>query len=421
MRQGSMMLIALGLLGASAGLAPAGDRVEVVLASDGNPDSGTNGARDDGTRSIGINYHIFSGPDDHAIYYSAADWVRNPDEGFFLDGLVELNFGMNFGNHAEDYPEGFDRQVKHLQEYLLAPGYDAGISAPSLVSATLSFGVDRVIDMTQGGATDLWAPEWMYLVSFAGDGLLTTLADAQLDFDRCDRTAPETWDYTIHLVSPDGYRLSDDEIDANGGLIIFEIDVTEDLRALIGDQESFAGFTMAGSHDGDFTLLSMDGGALPSLTLIGPLLGDFDEDEDVDLADYAWFQRCFTGPDVTAIPECRRCDFERDDDVDLDDYSIFASKLTGPGGGGFRGAERSSRTGTVRIRPGRKGKESISRGEIGDFNADGQVNRDDRAHFQDCFSRRDSNTAPGCENADLDGDGDVDERDLILFRGIFTK
>ena|GEM_PF-6692254 len=62
--------------------------------------------------------------------------------------------------------------------------------------------------------------------------------------------------------------------------------------------------------------------------------GDFDGDLDVDLADYALFQRCFTGPGVAPTPECEVCDLERNNDVDLDDYAIFVSNLTGPGGGG---------------------------------------------------------------------------------------
>jgi hypothetical protein len=61
---------------------------------------------------------------------------------------------------------------------------------------------------------------------------------------------------------------------------------------------------------------------------------DFDESGYVDLADYAWFQRCITGLGDSPSLGCMRCDLDHDDDVDLDDYSDFAPTMTGPGGGG---------------------------------------------------------------------------------------
>ena len=60
-------------------------------------------------------------------------------------------------------------------------------------------------------------------------------------------------------------------------------------------------------------------------------MGDFDRDGDVDLADFAEVQSCFTGEGPTDVsPCCRVFDFEPDDDVDLDDYAQFHGALTGP-------------------------------------------------------------------------------------------
>jgi len=59
--------------------------------------------------------------------------------------------------------------------------------------------------------------------------------------------------------------------------------------------------------------------------------GDYDSDGDVDLADFAHLQGCFTGEDGGA-PEtgCNVFRFDADQDVDLDDFAEFAAIFTGP-------------------------------------------------------------------------------------------
>jgi len=65
--------------------------------------------------------------------------------------------------------------------------------------------------------------------------------------------------------------------------------------------------------------------------------GDFDNDEDVDLDDFAAFVDCVAGPDVPpdpASPECAQMcldAFDNDDDadVDLDDFAAFQAAFTG--------------------------------------------------------------------------------------------
>ena len=317
----------------------------------------------------GPNYNIFnaSQPDDQAIYYSAGDWVRDADSLLFLDGVVDSvgSFGMVLGNFGFDYPEGHDRQVKHIQEYTLAPAYAAGMTARTLRSATLTIVVDRVVDMSLSGCTDCVASEWMYINAFAGDGLLTTVADAQRDFVRSDRLFPETWDLVVHLVSPDGFRLSDDEIDFFGGTITFEIDVTAQVRALLANGEAFAGFTMSGSHDGDFTLMSLDGGSYP----------------------------------VTQLP------------------TLTLAGLCPAYGGTLAPAPASPRHQAAM-----PATTIVSYPELGDLNRDGHVGPEDLAHFVDCYiaQLRDGH-ASGCTGADLNRDGVVDTDDLVLIGGLFVK
>ena len=54
------------------------------------------------------------------------------------------------------------------------------------------------------------------------------------------------------------------------------------------------------------------------------VMGDYDRDTDVDLANFAAFQNCCTDEGPTNVSACCRIfDFEPDSDVDLDDYAAF--------------------------------------------------------------------------------------------------
>ena len=59
--------------------------------------------------------------------------------------------------------------------------------------------------------------------------------------------------------------------------------------------------------------------------------GDFNEDNDVDLADFSFFQACFNGPNHTpALTECQAADTDTDGDVDLIDFATFQACFNGP-------------------------------------------------------------------------------------------
>ena len=69
---------------------------------------------------------------------------------------------------------------------------------------------------------------------------------------------------------------------------------------------------------------------------VEPDPGDFDENGQIDLDDYAIFQDCMNGPDnPTPPPPCTpvemfdACDLNDDEDVDLDDFAVFAGHLAG--------------------------------------------------------------------------------------------
>ncbi len=59
-------------------------------------------------------------------------------------------------------------------------------------------------------------------------------------------------------------------------------------------------------------------------------IGDTDGDIDVDLADFALLQRCFTGSDVAFLGDvCELVDLDRDNDVDSADFDEFQNRVTG--------------------------------------------------------------------------------------------
>lgn len=61
---------------------------------------------------------------------------------------------------------------------------------------------------------------------------------------------------------------------------------------------------------------------------------DMDDDGDVDLRDFAGFQRCFTGPEPddpgAVVPGCEDFDADCDDDVDIDDFAMFHFTVAHP-------------------------------------------------------------------------------------------
>ncbi len=64
-----------------------------------------------------------------------------------------------------------------------------------------------------------------------------------------------------------------------------------------------------------------------SLVEVAP--GDFNEDGNVDLADYFEFQECVAGPEEVYLEGCADGDLNGDGDVDLQDFGLFGIHFTG--------------------------------------------------------------------------------------------
>jgi hypothetical protein len=65
------------------------------------------------------------------------------------------------------------------------------------------------------------------------------------------------------------------------------------------------------------------------LAVGAPVAADLDNDSDVDEADFALFDSCFSGPAVPTGPGCENRDFDGDVDVDNDDFGVFQRCYSG--------------------------------------------------------------------------------------------
>jgi parallel beta-helix repeat protein len=120
-------------------------------------------------------------------------------------------------------------------------------------------------------------------------------------------------------------------------------------------------------------------------------IGDHDCNREIDLADFADWPPCLTGPDAGPYdPGCEAFDFESDGDVDVQDLAGFqAVFLPIP---------------------------------AGDLDGDGDVDLDDHGLFVDCLGGPGVGAPPAeCppevfDKADLDGDDDADVADFAVFQ-----
>ena len=60
------------------------------------------------------------------------------------------------------------------------------------------------------------------------------------------------------------------------------------------------------------------------------VLGDYDADGDVDLADFADFEFCLSDPPGFQFPCFMKFDFDGNDVIDIDDYAEFQQSMSGP-------------------------------------------------------------------------------------------
>lgn len=92
-----------------------------------------------------------------------------------------------------------------------------------------------------------------------------------------------------------------------------------------------ASFERQGGSIETFSKPDTDDWALHLLVQPG-IIGDYDQDEDVDMTDFSHLQECLTGSGETVTdPACLDARLDADTDIDGDDVNLFASCLSGSG------------------------------------------------------------------------------------------
>jgi sulfatase modifying factor 1 len=121
--------------------------------------------------------------------------------------------------------------------------------------------------------------------------------------------------------------------------------------------------------------------------------GDVDGDGAIDLDDYAEFPGSLTGPGRVLSPDCTVFDYSEDDDVDLAGFAAF------------------QRVFGVSAPP--------SMMAYGDLDEDGDVDVEDFADLPGCLTGPGGGLGPGCAAFDFNDDDDVDLADFAAFQRVF--
>lgn len=152
-----------------------------------------------------------------------------------------------------------------------------------------------------------------------GDGLFPTQGYA---WDSCE----SAWTGPLNFTKPVNPRLAVDDF--------FNLTAAEGIE-LYGASGGGTGFDLAESGLPwiQYVYLTGMGGEVDALADVrpgGPYLADADRDGDVDLADWAVLQRCFTGSSGQVPCECERVDVLPDGRVDGADHRFMLEDWTGP-------------------------------------------------------------------------------------------
>ena len=140
-------------------------------------------------------------------------------------------------------------------------------------------------------------------------------------------TNPTDYDFTGTLIRRKAGGVP--EHDADGEFVV-------DRFGLPGTSDSFTDTTVAGGVTYGYAAFSHDRGphyaAAVNATSTPRARGDmdFNDDDDVDLLDFATFVFCLNGPNrAMPVPACFVADANDDGDVDLSDFSAFAACFNG--------------------------------------------------------------------------------------------
>ncbi|MCB9849203.1 MAG: thrombospondin type 3 repeat-containing protein [Phycisphaerales bacterium] len=161
---------------------------------------------------------------------------------------------------------------------------------------------------------------------------LTSVPDADIAAERClyhGATGDNIDGVPTFVDDANGdFRLAPGSLGVDAADYHAYIAVNGDATDLNGDPRAHDDTGYADTGSGAVTYLDMGAFEFQGMTECG-VGGDIGNDGDVDLADYARFASCLSGPSGGLAPNCACFDQDNDGDVDMVDYSKFQVSFTG--------------------------------------------------------------------------------------------
>ncbi len=281
------------------------------------------------------------------------DGVTGRRLGVFVpaeSGGLERPFGLTFGPNGNLFVVDRAAPPTSLSAVFEYDGFSGAFVRVVVERGTCGLAKGRELLFSEGGDVLLVTSEESGVIAFDAQtgaciGVLGDTGDPPGDLAAAVDWSP----HSSNLVVPKAISDSVVEYDADTGAFIRTLVEPGSGGLDVGDRAAFGpnGNYFVASH-GPNEILEYDGasgaflgsfasaenhsGAAPNFDLVfGPIPADDDGDWDLDLGDFAAFQRCFTGEDVSpGIPNCLVFDNDGDGDIDLGDATVLTAGMTGP-------------------------------------------------------------------------------------------
>ena len=251
-----------------------------------------------------IYFEILDLSPDFMIYMNDGTWLDTIGDRYNLSHWADHHVHMKYcayvpGSAAPDYPFYVTfRLVDDLGPYAATPPFSLvfNVPTPTVEATQPAYG---------GTLTSLSAAE----ITFTFHRPITVTGGAPVTItDEATQTADYYTGYFDYSISPDGLTLT--------------------LTQIAGElpDQTWLAVTLT-EHALDAVT---DFPAVPFTHYVYTdyLAGDCDGDHDVDATDFASFETCMLGPDITA-PPCTCADIDTDTDVDLLDFIAIQRAFTG--------------------------------------------------------------------------------------------
>jgi len=213
----------------------------------------------------------------------------------------------------------------------------SGDSTGETDTITIAYDVDELLSGTHAGVITIWAPGAFnspqhVVVRITVEG--PTIEISPQTFQRTTLFKQNLPDDTFNVRNSGPLALNYTITD-NGDWL----SVTPGSGSSTGEDDPISiHYSVAelaiGQHSATISINSPNAGNSPQTVAVDitvrTVAADFDQDGDVDQADFGHLQTCFTGPGMTNLPAgCENAMLDDDDDVDNADFGVWQACMSG--------------------------------------------------------------------------------------------